>query len=296
MTRKIISLERAVQVSLFLIIVSILGYLFWKKSESFSFLTDEVKNDERFVFLNKKQACEIFKTDPDAYFERLNELDRHAMKLPTTEVAIQHMCKNSRSFTPEEQAKIIRCCIQADQFFRNVNIPYFDGNKAAEMNWNFVITIGTSNEEGMPHTKGDIIYISDIVISYPDTELTATLIHEKIHVYERKYPDLMEKWMKWAGYKRYRYQSQIETARSNPDVDGWTYIDPMGKETVVHYNVHLAEGFSHLKGIEKYSKLPTSIYDSIYPHNDSADSEHPYEMLAYRIDNMYTQMVKNKPN
>ena len=292
MTRKIISLQRALQVSLLLAIVVGISYIIYRKSESFSFLTDEVKDQERFVFLNKKQACELFKTDPDAYFERLNELDRYAMKLPTTEAAIQHMCKNSRSFTPFEQAKMIRCCIRADQFFRNVNMPYFDGNKAAEMPWKFVVTVGTSNEEGMPHTKGDVIYVSDSVVSDDELELTAILIHEKVHVYERKYPELMEKWMKHNKYKRYRRQSQVETARSNPDVDGWTYIDPLGKETVVHYNVRLAEGFKTKRGLSKYSKLPKSIIDSTYPHNDSAGTEHPYEMLAYTLDHMYTESVK----
>ena len=294
MSRKFISLQRALQVSLLLVVIGLLGYLIYKKSESFSFLTEEVKDQERFVFLTKKQACELFKTDPDAYFERLNELDRYAMKLPTTEAAIQHMCKNSRSFTPREQAKMIRCCIRADQFFRSLNIPYFDGNKAAEMPWKFVVTVGTSNEEGMPHTKGDFIYVSDSVVWDDELELTAILIHEKVHVYERKYPDLMEKWMAHSGYKRYRRQSQVETARSNPDVDGWTYIDPLGKETVVHYNVRLAEGFRQKRGLAKYSKLPKSIIDSTYPHNDSAATEHPYEMLAYKLDKMYTDSVKNK--
>ena len=285
-SRKLISLKRAIQVSILLLLIYIIYKL--QRNESFSFLTDEVKDTERFVFFTKKQACELFKTDPDAYFERLNDLDRYAMKLPTTEFAVQHMCKNSRSFTPEEQAKMIRCGIRADQFFRNVRMPYFDGNKAAEMPWKFVVTIGRSNEEGMPHTKGDVIYVSDSVVSEDEQELTAILIHEKVHVYERKYPQLMERWIRWAGYKRNRRQSDIATARSNPDVDGWTYIDPLGKETVVHYNVQHKEPFSRYRGLAQYSKLPKSILDATYPHNDSAATEHPYEMLAYKLDHMYT--------
>ncbi len=291
-SRKVISLKRVIQVSVILLIIAGIVYTYYRK-ESFSFLTEEVKDTERFVFLSKKQACELFKTDPDAYFERLNNLDRYAMKLPTTEAAIQHMCKNSRSFTPEEQAKMIRCCIRADQFFRNIQMPYFDGNKAAELPWKFVVTVGRSNEEGMPHTKGDIIYVSDSVVGEKEQELTAILIHEKTHVYERKYPQLMEQWIQWAGYKRYRRQSEIPTARSNPDVDGWTYIDPLGKETVVHYNVKRNESFDpRYGGLEQYSKLPKNILDATYPHNDSAATEHPYEMLAYKLDHMYT----NKAN
>ncbi len=37
----------------------------------------------------------------------------------------------------------------------------------------------------MPHTKGDVIYVSDSVVSDDELELTAILIHEKVHVYER---------------------------------------------------------------------------------------------------------------
>jgi hypothetical protein len=259
-----------------------------KKFEGFLF---SVEDRDHVKFYTQTESCKLFNTDPDAYFERLTPIDKHAMGIRDTNDAIEKMCKASRSFTPAEQMKILKATEEADQYLRSLQIPFFDGQKCADLKWKLVVTMGRVNEEGMPHTKGDVIYLTDEVVALDHRHLTMTLIHEKVHVYERKYPQLMEEWMKHAGYRRYRRQSDIETARSNPDVDGWTYIDPKGKETVVHYNVQLrnpTESYDSRRHLlTRYAYLPKTILDARYPHGDDPASEHPYEMLAYHIDQTY---------
>lgn len=285
------------------VIVGLIIFIRQTKGERFNFLTRKIENEDHVVFYTKKQSCELFQTDPDSYFERLTDMDKYAMNIRSVDEATEKMCNASRSFTPEEQIKIARCCLAADQWFQTVKMPHFDGKKCADIKWKFVLTVGRANEEGMPHTKADVIYLSDSVISDPSDKLTAVLIHEKVHVYERKYPQLMEKWIKWAGYKLHRRQSDIYTARSNPDVDGWTYIDPQGKETVVLYNASLrpseasrdTERYNSRRySLNMFSSLPSSILDATYPHNDDPATEHPYEMLAYTLDNKYTQELRSK--
>jgi len=234
----------------------------------------KIPEDDFYSFYSKKEACEIFKTDPDAYFENLTPLDLYAMKFNDTQDAIQKMCQESRSFTAIEQDKLTKAMKASDDFFNKINIPYFDAKKCASIPWKLIITKGKINEEGMPHTKKDIIYISDEIVDLDMKMLISVLVHEKVHVYERKYPQLMEEWIKWAGYKLHRKQSSIPHARSNPDVDGWTYIDPKGRETVVLY---------------KLNALPKNILDADYPVYEDPSSEHPYEKLAYMIDHMYTK-------
>jgi hypothetical protein len=223
-------------------------------------------------FFTKEEAINLFKTDPDSYFERLTPIDLYAMKLKDTSDCITTISNASRSFTPDEQKLLIKAINDSDSFLESVNIPYFDNIKCKNLPWKLVITIGTVNEEGMPHTKSDVIYLSDFILKLPYKEIVRTLIHEKIHIYERSYPNEMNQWLTNNNYTRYRRQSEIPNARSNPDIDGWTYIDENGHETVVLYA----------------SNTPDSILDSIYPgDNDHPSSEHPYEKLAYMLDKMY---------
>ena len=223
-------------------------------------------------FFTKDEAINLFKTDPDSYFERLTPIDLYAMKLKDTTDCINTISNASRSFTPDEQKLLTKAIHDSDSFLNTVNMPYFDNIKCKNLPWNLVVTIGTVNEEGMPHTKSDVIYLSDFVLKLPYKEIVRTLIHEKIHVYQRHYPNEMNQWIYHNNYTRYRRQSDIPNARSNPDVDGWTYIDENGHETVTLYT----------------SNTPDSILDAKYPgYNDHPSSEHPYEKLAYTIDHMY---------
>ena len=225
----------------------------------------------KVTFYSKQAAQDLFKTDPDSYFENLTELDKKAMNVKDTDDAIQKMVNACMEFSTSDKIRLLKFTAEGDRFLRQLKLPYVDTKKIANMDWNLVLTRDTANEEGMPHTKGDVIYLSTIVLDMPTKELIKTLIHEKVHVYERANPKLMKEWMKYKGYKLNRRQSEIKEARSNPDVDGWTYISPEGKETVVLY---------------RHSN-PKTIEEANYPRYDDPSSEHPYEDLAYYVDSLY---------
>ena len=68
--------------------------------------------------------------------------------------------------------------------------------KALYIPWYICCTQGLSYENGVPHTRGNYIIISKEHIKNKDVnELANTLVHEKVHVYQKLYPDDVSKYL-----------------------------------------------------------------------------------------------------
>lgn len=209
--------------------------------------------------------------DIDGYVERMTPQDFISQGCATRNQFITKISSAADDFTFPERMKCLIATKNADKFLRNLKIEGIDAKKLANLDWNLALTRGRAYEEGLPHTRRDVIFISDDVLSLPMKDLTRTLIHEKVHVYERLNPQDIYNWMSTVGFKRYKRQSDYKNARSNPDVDGWVYLDPNGRETVVLYR----------------SENPAHLDDVHYPYKHDSSSEHPYETLAYMVDYLY---------
>ena len=147
----------------------------------------------------------------------------------------------------------------------------------SKLPWKFACTMNFKQyeyEEGFPHTREDIIFLSSKIINNhiavyeEDENLTSTLIHEKIHIFQRKNPHIMNNFLKDQGYKECNIK--IENKRSNPDIDDKIYRSPASKECM-YFNYR--------------SSTPTKIND-VFQSNHS--EEHPYEKMAYDIANEYS--------
>jgi hypothetical protein len=97
------------------------------------------------------------------------------------------------------------------------------------------------------------------------------MIHEKIHVFERLYPEEIEEWMRVNGYIKHSHLKDYPMARSNPDVNGVVYKSKEGCLTLAQFK----------------NKNPSGIDDAVYPCGRDWKHEHPYETLAYTIDYDY---------
>lgn len=197
-----------------------------------------------------------------AYFENMNTKD--LIYRDSRCISHDH-CKKLyidglRDLTQNEHEYVRNLVRKVDQALK----PY---HKISSIPWKFMIF--TSVENDMPHTHADIIFLPPRFFdasSYPESLALNTLIHEKVHVYQRHFP--LETNLLFTKYWKYSIASiqkpqDGRSYRSNPDITKILYKDD---------NNQLI--------IPAYKPDSSSIRDII----DRRD--HPYEIMAYLIPEM----------
>jgi hypothetical protein len=102
-----------------------------------------------------------------------------------------------------------------------------------------------------------------------------TLLHEKIHIFQRMYPIETSKIISLLGFKVYSTQQSIPDIRSNPDTDSFIYI----KDNTVQTQVYNSENPKNISDSEiKIIKGETNWdFDSSY------QQDHPFEIMACMV-------------
>ena len=212
------------------------------------------------VYLSKEESAHIIKTDSDNYIRNLSKYDLYARDVSTSEEYIYKIIEGCLNFSEKQVIKLNNCSKIARNFFDNKYI------------WKFAL-IDDVYEEGFPHTRMDIIFLSPKVISYTDDNLTRILIHESIHIYQRYNITEINKYLKDNKYTVSRRRDSEVLIRANPDLDDYIYKDKDGKEMIYIYK----------------SSMPNGIND-IVPNKN----EHPFEKMAYEISEEYGKFKISK--
>lgn len=273
------------------------------KIEPFELGTAQASGAEgaiKVTIVPKEEASLFFLEDADKYVQNMSPSDLYARKVQCQEAYRLQGYYATLQATPEQASIIKDACGKADAFFhtytkdqsgettKSLNdlkdmkmIAYFDAGKARDLPWS-IILVKDDYEQGLPHTRGKYIIIHPSLLQKPMKELIGTLIHEKIHVYQRKYSKedatiegdtspvkLTDYLVSKMGFVKVKRRSEVSCdIRANPDLDDWVYKDPKtGKDMYLCYK----------------SGNPTGIDDVI---GDSRE-EHPYEYIAYEIASLY---------
>ena len=217
------------------------------------------------MFPKKENVQQALDTE---FFERMSYPDILARNSVSKESYLKHYKNGIQEFTSEEQKilekhvlKINKLCIPFQRFLR---IP-----------WNFVKFQCCDIEQGYPHTLGKFIFLpANFFTSNTDTKQRETIIHEKIHIYQRIFTlqtNLLI--IKFWNYQLFDLKSKIPLIRNNPDTNNILYER---NGSVVY---------------QKYkSYTPSSLQDSyldasLFNTTDKVveNHEHPYEKMAYNI-------------
>lgn len=225
---------------------------------------------ERFVvgeyitFLDASETADFIRRDPDAYIKNLSPTDLYARKVGSPEEYTRKAANVATNFSTKQKERYARAARDADAFLRKARVPDIDLKNVATIPWVIGLTSGATYEDGLPHTRANIIFMSTDVDETPES-LVQTLVHEKLHLYQRLHPDIMMACLERRGFKRWKQRMGEPRVRANPDVDPWIYIDPVTREPMVAYYA---------------TDKPVNITDVVL---DDPSFEHPYEKIAYDV-------------
>jgi len=286
-------------------------------------------------FMTYKETANFFAKDRDRYVRNLSDLDLHARGVKTHVEYMNNIEDTAISFTDDEKELLERCAKDADKYLRNERFKdvdygkHLNGNDIADIKWIFANTYTNYHldtikeyEQGLPHTRENVILLSKNVLKNDALNLTNTLLHEKIHIYQRYNPKIFDTIIKEMGLKELdrKHFKQAKYIRSNPDTNNKLYYYP----TVKNGNGNSGSSGSSGSGsnildiitgsdnsddddatgvaVPKYDidKVMVCLYRNDKPNsiNDviqkNYTAEHPYEKIAYEIAENFYKNNKNK--
>jgi hypothetical protein len=256
-------------VVIILVVIATISVVLYKTDTIIAKFTVDVQS-EKMTFLTAGQTKQFLEMDIDTYVSTMTRPDLVARKVVSSEEYIEAIVAAAAEFTNAEKSKLTECCKNADVRLlklRSKCLVGFDVDKAAKIPWKLAKTDGRY-EDGLPHTRTGIVFLTPQLIANSSTEsLTTTLIHEKVHLYQRLNREDAQKFARSKNIMLFTEKQNFALARANPDTDGYIYT--RNKEPMV--------------ALYK-SDQPSGITD-VAPQS-GPDGEHPYELQAYEIAKM----------
>lgn len=209
------------------------------------------------TYMSKEETMHFLKKDNDMYVSSLTIPDLYARKVQTHAEYIDKCIQSALDFDKEAQYKINKAVIIANGYFNTLESKYISSERMNAIAWKFALS---TCEEGLPHTREDIIFLSPSVLK---GDIVSILIHEKVHVYQRKYLKEFRNSLIANGYTIVDERINYPLARSNPDLDKYVYANKNGNIMIMLYT----------------NNKPDSITDVVKRDG----YEHPFEEIAYEI-------------
>ena len=248
--------------------------------------------DTKIVKYNDKEGFE-YQVNNSSYFNHMSASDllaRSTVDSPVT--SPEHYTNNYLAgfseFTDEEKSKLEDVITKANNVL--VNYPNF-----RDTEWKFA-KISKDLEYGMPHTIGDMIVITSEFLNKQEDYQVKTLIHEKVHVFQRIDNTAARELVGLMGFKSLTTEERqkvshdiLERRRSNPDIDNNMYKHEETNQVIVQlYNTlspsSLVDSKAMTFNINDESTLTpvTNVLLGI-PDEVQCQLEHPFEIMACLI-------------
>jgi hypothetical protein len=220
------------------------------------------------IFLSKFELEKYLIKDYDDYYKYFNETDFKVRNIKSLNDYYNIIKKSCIDISKQEQEYLNKLINIANEKISKYYIKGFNGLKCSKLEWKIGLINDDNYEAGMPHTRHDVIILPKKILFNDNLNLISTLIHEKVHVYQKKFPKDIEIYLKENGFKKHSHKSNFKNIRSNPDLDDFVYTNKNGQLMRSIYN----NNATNINSVE------------IIPIN-SVEYEHPLEYMAYYIQN-----------
>jgi len=227
----------------------------------------------RPYFLDKKELKNILLKNDD-FYSTLFPVDLEARHVTSISDYKDKIRSVVTEFSFLEKIILVVCMFRADQKLKNISEKYFDGKKAVQdIEWRIGCVEGREYEYGLPHTVGTtIIFTKEMMEDYSWTDLIDTLVHEKVHLYQKRYPEDVDRYLSEKGFVVDKKRSEADRIRANPDINQTVYKRVYGGN---------GNNDDNDKYRMQYVSRPVNITDTIQKDHRK---EHPFEEMAIDIE------------
>lgn len=218
---------------------------------------------EHLTFVPADAVVGFLQSDPDHYYDTFTRFDLRARHVASVADYIDRIPEAIVDASAGLRARIRKAVSIVDAHLRGIRHVGFNGQKAAALSWRIGFMKENKDklyEDGLPHTRVDLIMLPTRLAKASDNELIDTLFHEKVHIYQKAYPRDLERWLAHNGFERVRRRTKGSRIRANPDIDGWVYRDA----NRVYKCLYSSETPHHIEDVKE----------------GGLDFEHPFETAA----------------
>ena len=235
-----------------------------------SYYTESYINEPSMQILDASYVRSFLERDPDQYVKQMSSTDLHARHATHPQDYLKRSSEDVITIPIEKHALLQEAISNANAFFKEYTNSYIQKGEMHQIPWKLAFTKGYY-ENGLPHTRMDIIFLPQSILSQSSSAITQTLIHEKVHLHQRKYKERYQKRLLENNYQIVGKRIDNHRIRSNPDVNEYIYYHPNQFVMVENYR----------------TDTPNSIQDTENLGFD-VKFEHPYEEIAYQVAENYS--------
>lgn len=219
--------------------------------------------NNNILFLKKKELYDLLIYD-DGYFKSFSKYDLIARNIKNINEYHKIIHISVINIKKKYESILINAIEQADIKCLQINNEWCNGLKLKQIPWKIGCIINNKYEFGLPHTRQDVIIIN--ITNLKDISyLINTLIHEKMHIYQKLYPQDIEKYLQFNNFVKICKRNKHNLIRANPDLDNWIYKNNNNELLLGKYK----------------NEKPKDITDVYFNPVNNYRYEHPFEKMIY---------------
>ena len=175
----------------------------------------------KIIFLKSSDVTKLLMEDSDGYVSSLSPMDLNKRGVQSVEEYKNIISESTLDFNVDEKKILTKCIIESQTYIEKINNKFINTSNLSSLDWKLALTGGDVYELGLAHTRNDVIFLTPTIIK--SKRLVNTLIHEKIHVYQKQHKESFQKALLDNGYKIVDERRRRKDLRSNPDLDEYIY-------------------------------------------------------------------------